>query len=415
MNFPQSTIEHAPAQASARAAAMEAIWRRRGPAVLKTAAILLAVASAVWLSYQFWRLLFQGGRLGALDLGLRYIEVKDWFAGCLIYWTHLSAVYPPATQLILWPLLGWIPGFTMARWLWGAIAVAAAARLSTLAMRESGATTPAERRVAALIPLGTYALGAGIGNGQIIVPLIVIVLMQLPAMLERARREPTWGHDLWLAGAFLFCLVKPSLTAPFFWLVLIVPRRVRPAALVVAAYLALTLFSASFQPVPFRELIGRWLHMSSRGLEMASAQTGYGTVNNMLGWLHLPTWNSTVSLLILGALGLWLWWMREAPLWLLLGEAAIVSRLWVYHNWYDDFVLLPTVIVLFRLAKGRDTSLGVDWTAGLLFGALIGLSIAPGGHYLFPEPLRSLYVGVLLLLWFAILGFLAQRAWIAVR
>jgi len=281
--------------------------------------------------------------------------------------------------------------------------------------RESGATTTGERRLAALIPLGTYALGAGVGNGQIIVTLIVLAMLHLPALLERARREPTWGNDLRLAGLFLGCLVKPTLSAPFFWLVIFVPRRVRPAALVVAAYGALTLLSASFQPFPIRDLMGRWLHMGTGGLEHASADSGYGTVNNMLGWLHLPRWNSTVSLLILGAFGLWVWRNREAPPWLLLGATAIVSRLWMYHNWYDDLVLLPTLIALFRLAKGHGTNGGADWTAGLLLGALIALSIAPGGHYLLPEPLRTLYLGVLLLTWFAILAFLGQRTWIAGR
>ena len=148
---------------------------------------------------------------------------------------------------------------------------------------------------------------------------------------------------------------------------------------------------------------------------MASADSGYGTVNNMLGWLHLPRWNSTVSLLILALFGLWVWWNREVSPWLLLGVTAIVSRLWMYHNWYDDLVLLPTAIALFRLAKGRDTHAGADWTAGVLLGALVALSIAPGGHYLFPEPLRTLYLGALLLLWFTILGLLGRRTWIAAR
>lgn len=415
MNLPPSTIEDASARVSSGTPALEAYWRRRGPVVLTAATVVLAIAASVWLSYEFWRLLLQRGYWGAIDLGARYMEVKGWFAGLGVYWEYSSAVYPPATYVMLWPLLGWVPGFTMVRWIWGAIAVAVAVGLSLAVKRESGSTTKGERRFAALLPLGMYALGAGVGNGQIIVPLIALALLQLPSLLERARREPTWGNDLRLSGLFLCCLVKPTLAAPFFWLVIFVPRRVRPAALVVVAYAALTLLSASFQPVPITELIARWLHMGSRGLEHASADSGYGTVNNALGWLHLPRWNSAVSLLILGLFGLWVWWNRQASPWLLLGVTAIVSRLWMYHNWYDDLVLLPTVVALFRLAKGHDTNAGTDWTAGILLGAFVALSIAPGGHYLLPAPLRTLYLGVLLLLWFAILGFLAQRVWAVAR
>ena len=44
-------------------------------------------------------------------------------------------------------------------------------------------------------------------------------------------------------------------------------------------------------------------------------------------------------------------------------------------------------------------------------GALRALLIATDGT----EPLRTLYLGALLLLWFAILGLLGQRAWVAAR
>jgi len=126
MNLPQSTIEDASAQVSTGTAALEAFWRRRGPLALNIASVVLAIAAGVWLSYEFWRLLFQRGEWGAIDLAARYREVQGWFAGIGVYWEYSSAVYPPATYAMLWPLLGWVPGLGMVRWLWGALAVVVA-------------------------------------------------------------------------------------------------------------------------------------------------------------------------------------------------------------------------------------------------------------------------------------------------
>jgi len=303
------------ASADSSAATVGAVWRRHRTVILRWGTLLLALAAAAWLAYEFWRLVFQPGYWGAIDLGARYLEVNHWFAGFAVYWIYDPAIYPPATYAMLWPFLGWIPGFAAVRWLWGAIAIVLVARLSALTVRETGPHDSSARRFVALLPLGTYALGAGIGNGQIIVPLIVVLLMQLPAQLERARRASSWPDDLRLAIAFLVCLVKPSLSAPFFWLVLFVPRRVRPAALIVTGYAALTLVSAAFQPVPVMELMRRWFVHSERGLENGALRLGYGSLNDVLLWLRLPNLDAVGSLVVLGLFGLpgcWLVWQPSS-------------------------------------------------------------------------------------------------------
>ena len=45
--------------------------------------------------------------LGAIDLRLRRMEVRDWFDGVPIYFTNSDAVYPPASYLLLWPFARW--------------------------------------------------------------------------------------------------------------------------------------------------------------------------------------------------------------------------------------------------------------------------------------------------------------------
>ena len=88
----------------------------------------MAVAAVVWLGYESWRLLLQGGYWGAIDLRIYHRLVEQWFAGTPVYRNIGSAIHPPATYLLLWPLLGWLP-VQAARWFWAATAAAALAWL----------------------------------------------------------------------------------------------------------------------------------------------------------------------------------------------------------------------------------------------------------------------------------------------
>ena len=82
--------------------------------LLRAAIPVMAIAAIVWLAYQFWRLLLGDAPIwptsppGAIDLKLMHRLVDDWFAGRRIYGELGSAVYPPATYVLLWPLVGWL-------------------------------------------------------------------------------------------------------------------------------------------------------------------------------------------------------------------------------------------------------------------------------------------------------------------
>ena len=84
-------------------------------------------------------------------------------------------------------------------------------------------------------------------------------------------------------------------------------------------------------------------------------------------------------------LGFWIYRHRDADLWVLLGVAAIVACFWTYHRSYDDVLLLP-MVALFLMAKGGSS------LAGVLLGAAVLLSLAPGGLFLLPPPLNTVYV-----------------------
>jgi hypothetical protein len=162
-----------------------------GATLMRAAIVIMAIAALVWLGYQFWRLLWGSAPIwptsptGAVDLKLLHRLVHEWFAGRPVYRELASAVHPPATYLLLWPLMGWLD-VTPARWLWAITTVVA---------------------LAALIHV----------------------------------------KDLLACGLILATLVKPSISVPFLWLVLFVPGSPGPFSLVALGYGALTVIAVSFQ------------------------------------------------------------------------------------------------------------------------------------------------------------------------
>lgn len=376
-------------------------WLEFGKMLLRFAIALMAVAALVWLGYQFWRLLWEADPIwasspvGAVDLMMRYDEVHGWFSGRPVYGGP-NAGYPPASFVLLWPLLGWLE-LSPARWLWAVASAAALVWLIYLLIQDSGAETTLERVFVALIPLALYPTGATIGNGQ----LIVLLLPALVAALTRLQRQRGWRDDLFAASLMLIALVKPSVSVPFFWILLFVPRTWRPAALVVAGYLALTLFAALFQDSSLIAILREWL----AGVSGLASWGGYANLHALLAALQLENWSLPASMFLLVALGAWIYRHREADPWLLLGVTAFVTRFWTYHGWYDDLLILLPMIALFRVAKrSSDERQGV--VAGIIFACTLLVMLAPGGLYLLPPPWKTLYVIAQVLVWFVGLIFL---------
>jgi hypothetical protein len=183
---------------------------------------MMIFIALVWLGYQFWRLLsgsspiWTSSPVGAFDLNLRHNEVQRWFAGLPIYHESKTAVYPPASYVILWPFLGWL-GFTPARWLWAITTVVGLYWLIHLILRESGAKTSFERLFVTLMPLSMYATGATIGNGQLIDHLLPVLIAGIFLLQQR---QGGWMMDLFNTTLLLGPLVTPSITIPFFWIIL---------------------------------------------------------------------------------------------------------------------------------------------------------------------------------------------------
>ncbi|HLC30005.1 MAG TPA: glycosyltransferase family 87 protein, partial [Dehalococcoidia bacterium] len=388
------------------ASALRRWWASHGTMVLRLAVPLMAVAAVIWLGYEFWRLLWQAtpiwksSPVGAVDLRILHEWVRGWFAGRPLYWEQKGVTYPPATYVILWPLLGWLE-VTPARWVWAATSAVALLWLVYLIVRESGASTRLERVFVALLPLSMYATGATVGNGQLIVHLLPALVAGL-VLLRRERRG--WRTELLGAALVLFSLVKPSVSIPFFWVVSFVPGTLRPALLVSLGYIALTLLAASFQDSSLLMLLSGWLeHVSKKAVGQKYA---YANLHTWLANFGLEEWNLPASILVLAFLGTWTYCYRHAELWLLVGVTALVARFWTYHAWYDDLLILLPMVTLFRIAKRSPLADGGDVAAGVLLALTALVTLAPGGLYLLPPPWKTVYVAGQITDWILVLVFL---------
>jgi hypothetical protein len=357
----------------------------------------MALLALTKLGSEFYRLVWETGVKGAIDLKLLREFTVGWFSGVPVYERFPFANYPPATAPLMWPLLGWLD-LPAARALWAFTSLLALIWLVWLVIRNSGANSWLEATFVALMSLSINALGVTIGNGQlalhVLPPLLAAILL-----LRRPRRG--WGTDLLVAGLLVWTLLKPSLSAPFLWIILFLPGGWRPALLTAAAYLALTLFAAGFQHAALPTLLSEWL---ARGA--AAAGGGYGNIQTWLAALNLHGWMLPAMLAVFLACGVWVYRHRRDDLWLLLGVVAIVARLWAYHRKYDDlFVLLP-MVTLFRIATRGPLPRDRDVWAGLLLAITIAAMLMPARLRFAPAPWSWPFTVGHVVVWAAVLCFL---------
>jgi hypothetical protein len=132
---------------------------------------VMAATAALKLGDEFRRLVWDRTAAGALDLEHIHRWVHTWFSGAPLFQISHAALYPPATYLMLWPLLGWI-SFGTARWLWAVLFVVALALISLFAVRISGAERWRDKIFAALLFLSINGTGVAVGSGQLILILL---------------------------------------------------------------------------------------------------------------------------------------------------------------------------------------------------------------------------------------------------
>lgn len=344
--------------------------------------------------------------LGAVDLVSRRIEAIDYFAAE----AGRRQVYPPATYALLWPFIA-SGSVEAARWTWAVVVGAALAWLCRACALACGFRDPRTRLAFGLLPLTFLATSSAVAVGQL-TPVVIALLVA--STLRLARSPRSFRDDAIGASLFALAAVKPTLAAPFGWLLLFVPHSLRPAALAAAVYGALTAVAligrhvgvtaaavashavattalrvhggavAAKPSPPLPRLTPDPIGAAASSLRRTKRvlQGGYANLQNLLvdrgvdlPWLMLP------ALLVLAAFGLWAWRRRRADPWVLLGVGGLVARFAFYHRFYDDMLVIPALVALARLASGALATAGggrVVVAAGLSRMALATLLFTVG-------------------------------------
>jgi hypothetical protein len=357
------------------------------------------VCAAIWrLGNELPRLLLETDGPGAFDLHLRYREVQRWFSGLAVYGDVERGDYPPASYVLLWPLLGW-SSEPVARWLWALTTMVALGALALIFVRQSTSTTWRHALLAGLLPFSIYASSAAIRVGQIgnhVMPLL------LGGILLLGRRR--WTDDLIATALLLGALVKPTLAAPFFWIVCFAPLRIRPILLVSAGYLAITLFAATFQDGPLLAILTGWISEGPQVLR------GHANIHRWLALAGLRNWAPPASLALLALLAVWVFRHRHVQVWLLLGVSAIVAHFIMPHRLYDDILILIPMIALLRIAHAGNVEGGRDVAAALLFAATWLTLHAPASLLALAPPVSSAMEIAQTVIWLAVLVLLVSAA-----
>jgi hypothetical protein len=280
--------------------------------------------------------------------------------------------------------------------------------LDYLIIKESKADTSLERAFIALILLSLNATGVTIGNGQRILHFLPMLLIGI-FLLDREKRK--WYEDLLPATLILITLVAPTISTPFFWLALFIPRTFRPAIFVVLGYAALTLLAIWFQGGNVLGVLSSFVEIGLKGLARGATRGGYGNLHNWLIAWGIKEWITPASLVVLVALGVWIYRYRDIDRWLLLGVTALTARFWAYHRLYDNLLILLPMIALFRITKRGPSPNGVDVAAGALLGFTIPLMLAPARILIAPSPWGEMFKGIHVTAWMVILIFLLHQAW----
>jgi hypothetical protein len=363
----------------------------------------MAIASAHRLYTSFNIAIWSQQPVAANDLRGFHDAVQKWFHGYKVYGFHSHDTYPPASYTLLWPFLGWIE-VKWARWLWTISALGALAFLSLMLVRKSCAADRCEQLLIWLLPLSTYTVGSAIVQGQLTIHVLAALLAGILLVDSRNRRL---SKDILASLLFVLALMKPTVSIPFFWIILFIPGGLRTALLTVLNYTLLTVFAGQFQQEGTTTLFFQFV---ARGLQRsvgASLGHGYGAIHDLLAPLGNTAFFPVASLLILGALGCWVYFNRMGDLWILIGTAGIVARIWSYHGLYDDPLILLPFITLFRIAKRTSASDRCRVTAGVLM-ILTWAALETPIHLLraFPLPLEELFKIFLPILWTSLLIFI---------
>ncbi|MDJ0706496.1 MAG: glycosyltransferase family 87 protein [Leptolyngbyaceae cyanobacterium MO_188.B28] len=394
-----------------RALTLSQLSKQHASKVLLLSISFMSLLTIRRMVMEFNRLIWVSVEMGAIDLNQRYREVLTWFSGETVYGEVHTAVYPPASYVILWPFLGH-GSFSLARWLWAISTVIALVVLICLLLKESNAYGWLERSFIALMVLSIYATSQTIGVGQLTIHVMVLLVAGLVC-----RRYST----LLTSVLMTLALIKPTLSLPFCWRTVFGSNRYRLILLIGLEYFFLAAIATCFQDGDLISLHADWLASGISGAEWGSSGgggnkggngfgfgigTGYGNVHDWLGAAGLSHLNMPASLVILFGLGYWTYRYRTIDSWLLIGVTSIVARLWTYHLVYDDLLILLPMITLFRMMKLPSIGWFHQQMCGWILAISLTAALIPASFRLRPPPWNYLFTGGQTVVWLMMLLFL---------
>ena len=177
----------------------------------------LGILASLKLGGEFYRLIWDKTPKGAIDLLQRHLEIIQWFSGKEVYRVISHASYPPSSYVMLWPFIGAYQE-QVARWIWALVCLFSMFWLVHILIKECQCTSITEKIFIALIPLSLNATGITVGNGQLGIVLLPLIIKSVQ-ILSKERIKGS-KLNIALVAFLLFSLIKPNFSAPFFLIVL---------------------------------------------------------------------------------------------------------------------------------------------------------------------------------------------------
>ena len=131
----------------------------------------------------------------------------------------------------------------------------------------------------------------------------------------------------------------------------------------------------------------------------------FAVLSGLCKFLNLEVLSLPASIFLLLLLGIWIYLHRQVDFWLLMGMTAVFARLWSYHRWYDDLLIILPMLTLFNIAKKPHITDAKKLCSALLLAITIIIMIAPGGQYLLPFPMNKIYIGLQGIVWITVIYF----------
>jgi glycosyl transferase family 87 len=168
-------------------------------------------------------------------------------------------------------------------------------------------------------------------------PLVVVSSLAGAMVLAQRKRDVACGVLLGVA------MLKPNITAPFL-LCFLVRRQFKPVAIALGIVAAQSLLAGWLVKTNPIEMIRQ---MEALGEAYAIDR---GSPLKALVKLGVPL-NAAIPLLAGGCLAVGaalIWWRRRDSFLLLMAIACFTARVWTYHRWYDNVMM---VFLLWGLAR----------------------------------------------------------------